>query len=87
VSEESDALLHIADDHPCCKLTLLWAHNRLIELERENAALRDDKARLDWLLTHEGGAWVYWQDHGGSWHCGASATRAAIDAARKEAQP
>ena len=52
------------------------------QLERENAALREDKARLDWIARNRS----------------VSATerplgvtpeslRAAIDAARKEAQP
>lgn len=41
MSEESNALLHIADDHPCCKPALLWVQNRLLELERENAALQN----------------------------------------------
>ena len=26
---------------------------RITELERENAALREDKARLDWLMTQK----------------------------------
>lgn len=42
------------------------------ELERENAALRADKERLDWL-----------EKHGATPIC----SRAAIDAARKGVQP
>jgi hypothetical protein len=42
------------------------------ELERENAALRVDKERLDWL-----------EKYGATPIC----SRAAIDAARKEARP
>jgi hypothetical protein len=56
------------------------------ELERENAALRADKERMDWLEASD--FWPasldFWPHHlpqvGGS-------LRAAIDAARKEAQP
>ena len=50
------------------------------ELERENAALREDKARLDsgTILLTVGGERV---------HHVAVDLRAAIDAARKEAQP
>lgn len=51
------------------------------ELEQENAALREDKERLDWLMS-KGDAWAYR-------HMSAAnmLTRKAIDAARKEAQP
>lgn len=63
------------------------------ELERENAALRADKERLDWL-DHNAVPWnwmspekinglgpivVTWKSN--------RTLRAAIDAARKEAQP
>jgi len=48
------------------------------QLERENAALRKDKERLDWLERN----WV-------NWPLGnvVDTIRAGIDAARKEAQP
>jgi len=54
------------------------------ELERENAALREDKERLDWLekqcvfmnLKHSPGVYSRFLT-----------TRDEIDAARKEAQP
>jgi hypothetical protein len=55
-------------------------------LQRENAALRADKERLDWLFTHDGGMWLYWAIDR-DWTPERSASRAAIDAARKEAQP
>ena len=54
-------------------------------LERENAALREDKERLDWLEECHG--WPEYID--AEWHFGGevfSSHRAAIDAARaKEA--
>ena len=50
------------------------------EGQRENAALRADKERLDWLEEHDGNmGWLH--------QCRYSSIRAAIDAARKEAQP
>ena len=51
------------------------------ELERENAALRADKERLDWLESLH----FLWE---GTEKTGpVFLTRDAIDAARKEAQP
>ena len=50
------------------------------KLERENAALRADKERMDWLSTESGSKWA----HHESEQC--NITRRAIDAARK-AQP
>ena len=49
------------------------------KLERENAALRADKERLDWLLTPMGSTVCY-----GHLRDNFTLTRAAIDAARKE---
>ena len=64
----------------------LWIRHAR-ELERENAALREDKERLDWLEECHG--WPEYID--AEWHFGGevfSSHRAAIDAARaKEAQP
>jgi hypothetical protein len=70
------------------------------ELERENAALRADKERLDWLEKARPIAWALGSaDRGEYWlltdigekhpeEAEEFATlRAAIDAARKEAQP
>ena len=70
------------------------------ELERENAALREDKERLDWLEKARPIAWAlesvncgkYWLltdiDERHPEEAEEFATlRAAIDAARKEAQP
>lgn len=61
--------------------------NRLDKLERENAELRADKERLDWLEECHG--WPEYID--AEWHFGGevfSSHRAAIDAARaKEAKP
>ena len=50
------------------------------KLERENAALRADRDRLDWLEGEDGQSWTAkWYYRGEEW-----ITRAAIDAARKE---
>lgn len=62
---------------------LAWYIRECAALQRENAALREDKARLDHLLRELSGPRPFWQWH--NW------TReqmiVAIDAARKEAQP
>ena len=50
------------------------------EVERENAALREDKERLDWMASAD-----YWADI--AVYRTPKGLRAAIDAARKEAQP
>ena len=55
---------------------------RIAELERENAALREDKARLDWLAVSE-----TWFDEPATESFTPETFRAAIDAARKEPQP
>lgn len=52
------------------------------ELRAENAALRADKDRLDWL--DEKGCWLTIP---GARNFLSGASRAVIDAARKEAQP
>jgi hypothetical protein len=49
------------------------------ELERENAALRADKERLDWLAVSD-----EWFDVPAAESFVADTFRAAIDAARKE---
>ena len=58
---------------------------RIAELERENAALRADKARLDWFINLDEEdrvkfcrGWYRWTIEN---------VKAAIDAARKEPQP
>ena len=53
----------------------------IMELERENAALRADKERMDWLESLHS-LWEGTEKTGPVF-----LTRAAIDAARKEAQP
>ena len=62
------------------------ANIRIGELERENAALREDKARLDWIdvdpIDHLSKIEFYWCDHSSILKI-----RANIDAARKEAKP
>ncbi len=59
---------------------LIVAWDRAKELERENAALRADKERLDWLSSQKDQPWLYWERP-------LRLTREAIDAFRKEAQP
>jgi hypothetical protein len=68
----------------------------LEQLERENAALRadihaheqinrqliEDKRRLDWLLTDDGGFWVNWMYDKDEWMPELKASRDAIDACR-----
>jgi len=49
------------------------------QLKRENAALRAERERMDWLSTESGSKWA----HHESEQC--NITRRAIDAARKEA--
>ena len=50
------------------------------QLETENAALRKDKERLDWLGSQKGQPWLCWD-------IPLRLTREVIDAERKEAQP
>ena len=52
------------------------------QIERENAALRADKERLDWLLTDDGGFWVNWMYEKDEWTPELKASRDAIDACR-----
>ena len=59
------------------------------ELERENAALRADKERLDWLASNP---YLHTNEISRRypftpWSTSDGMVRAAIDAARKEAQP
>ena len=52
------------------------------QLERENAALREDKARLDWLCEDDGSVWLYNYLRVTRCLC-----RKDIDAARNGVQP
>ena len=66
------------------------------KLEKENIALRadiqaheqinkqliEDKRRLDWLLTDDGGFWVNWMYDKDEWTPELKASRDAIDACR-----
>ena len=52
---------------------------RVEELKRENAALREDKKRLDWLAVTDA-----WFDYPATESFTPETFRAAIDAARKE---
>jgi hypothetical protein len=83
---------HVSVDRAGC--ILLWYSKdggyvpRLLseQLERQNAALRQDKERLDWL--EEGHAWPEYID--AEWHSKGQvflSFRDAIDAAAKEGQP
>jgi hypothetical protein len=56
--------------------------SKIWKLQEEYAALRDDKARLDWLCEYDGSAWLYNYLRVTRCLC-----RKDIDAARKEAQP
>jgi hypothetical protein len=67
------------------------------ELERENATLRSaldyqanyqrelrqDRDRLDWLLTADGGEWVNWMYDIDEWTPELKASRDAIDSCRE----
>jgi len=50
------------------------------KLERENAALREDKERLDWLGSLKDQPWLCWETP-------LRLNRQTLDAVRKEAQP
>lgn len=69
---------------------LIVAWDRVKELERENAALRADKERLDWLSQSK---CAYYYEGPCVWRINedkssdSDTLRGAIDAARKEAQP
>jgi len=63
------------------KLVFVAKQVEIPELLRENAALREDKERLDWLESLHS-LWEGTEKTGPVF-----LTRAAIDAARKEAQP
>ncbi len=52
-----------------------WASRRIEELERENAALRQDKKRLDWLAVTDA-----WFDYPATESFTPETFRAAIDA-------
>ena len=53
------------------------------EGQRENAKLREDKERLDWLLTDDGGFWVNWMYEKDEWTPKLKASRDGIDAAKR----
>ena len=61
------------------------------DLRRENAALRADKERLDWLETQDCWIGVYGEYDINARICAGGShsqrIRSAVDAARKEAQP
>lgn len=59
------------------------AENDLRAILEEINLLKADRARLEWLLSHEGGAWSFWAQSQGHWRPNLAANREAIDAARK----
>lgn len=67
---------------PTLIITGTGTPSRIEQLERENAALRADKERLDWLLTGDGGFWVNWMYEKDEWTPELKASRDAIDACR-----
>jgi hypothetical protein len=48
----------------------------------DNISLREDKERLEWLLTGDGGFWVNWMYDKDEWTPELKASRDAIDACR-----
>ena len=98
MSDLINGLRHMADDHPCCRETLQLTIDTIEVLERENAALRKDKERLDFLqrVAEEGGFQCFGIEDSALLDFEFSnrenetsdLVRAAIDAARrKEAKP
>ena len=65
------------------RLALALSLETIRELERENAALRADKERLEWLLTDDGGYWVNWLHEKDEWTPELKASRDGIDAAKR----
>jgi hypothetical protein len=57
------------------------------ELERENAALRADRDRIDWILSDDGGFFIWWNYDIDEWTPELKATRDWIDIAMKEDAP
>ena len=84
--ENAELKQRIVDDNKAygCEMRdpsgTIWDHAQ--KLQKENAALRKDKERLDWLCMTD-----HWFDVpcDGNWT--PESFRVAIDAARKEAQP
>ena len=76
--------------HEAVRDTLIKARDDIQSLERENAALRADKERLDWLSQTK---CAYYYEGQCCWRINedkntdGDTLRAAIDTARKEAQP
>ena len=60
---------------------------RITELERENAALRADRDRLDWILSDHGGSFVFWNYDIDEWKPELKATRDWIDVAMGVRKP
>jgi hypothetical protein len=91
--ERDNARLQMELDSSCNaeELRRVRAENAALRAALDQQAnyqreLRADRDRLDWLLTYEGGRWLYWAVENGQWTPEEGASRAAIDAVR-EAQP
>ena len=74
------------------KLVRYSIEDALTRSQQEAASTRADKARLDWILTDDGGHWVNWMYEKEEWTPELKASRDAIDACLKpstwkEAQP
>jgi len=57
------------------------------DYKAENAALRADRDRIDWILSDDGGFFIWWNYDIEEWTPELKATRDWIDIAMKEAQP
>jgi|APGre2960657373_1045057.scaffolds.fasta_scaffold63329_3 hypothetical protein len=57
------------------------------DYKAENAALRADRDRIDWILSDDGGFFIWWNYDIEEWTPELKATRDWIDIVMKEAQP
>ena len=57
------------------------------DYKAENAALLADRDRLDWILSDDGGFFIWWNYDIEEWTPELKATRDWIDIVMKEAQP
>ena len=57
------------------------------DYKAENAALLADRDRIDWILSDDGGFFIWWNYDIEEWTPQLKATRDWIDIVMKEAQP
>ena len=57
------------------------------DYKAENAALLADRDRIDWILSDDGGFFIWWNYDIEEWTPELKATRDWIDIVMKEAQP